>query len=195
MQTFLHIMRTVAFVFVLAAVILLTLYLLPNWYGVGLVVLLLIGTVYYSAYWHVHSAPTTEPIRVIDWESATQGSMKTIVEHAIVEAPVLAGLSSIRHVSLRISIRDPKGRLTKTVIGDDAIYLGSYGHKLWFYISDRFYAKIDGLTAYSVETAEVLFNLPMEQGEYLGRVRKRKGVIRLEVDGVEQEFDLNELGG
>ena len=93
-------MRTVAFVFALAVVILLTLYLLPNWFGVGLVVLLLIGVVYYSAYWHVYSAPTTEPIRVIPWESETQGSMETIVEHAIVEAPVLAGASAIQHLSL-----------------------------------------------------------------------------------------------
>lgn len=192
MKSMPHIIRTVLMVASLALLIAVILYLSPNWLGLIASGALLAGFIYYSAYWHASSAPVAEPVHRVTWQSSAAEPMETVVEKAIVGAAI-DGTSSVRHESMRILIRNQERELTRKVVGDDAIFLGYYGNKLWFYIADRFYAKVDGLTTYSIETAEVAFNRPLATTTYVGRVRKRGGVIKVEQDGVEQELDLKTL--
>ncbi len=167
--------------------------LFPSYWPLLLSTVLLIGIVFGSAKWHAYFAPIAKTIKVFSWQDAGS-EMETVLEVAQVHAATYGGASSIRQETWRISIYDrTRGkRKRRIMIGDSVKYLGDIGGYYWFFIEDRFYCPVSGLTAFDRQHADIAFNRPPSEGEFLGRTG-HSHVIKMQVDDQEIVVDLKEL--
>jgi len=141
------------------------------------------GYVYWSARWHAYWAPISKPVITKKWTDSADHRMETVVENAIVQAG-----EYVRSSTLRVSIynRTTGRRLARTVVGETAEFLGLHGIGMWFYIPDRFHARIDGLVCLDPQTGRWIYHVPKSEIRGVNRVA---GKGKFSVDRVAEDND------
>ncbi|MEM0968167.1 MAG: hypothetical protein AAGJ31_02345 [Verrucomicrobiota bacterium] len=157
--------RTILQMIVLGATIFLFIYLsslikLPASVIVIGVIAITGAYIYFSARWHAYWAPISKTVHKQKWKGPTGEAMETVVENAIVQAG-----SYVRAETLRVSIydRQNKRRVARIMVGDDARFLGSPGMGFWFYIADKFHARLDGLVCLDIRKGTWIYHKPKSE--------------------------------
>lgn len=166
---------------------------LPAWTVLAAIGLFFGLYIWYSARWHAYWAPVSVPVQSFKWKSDSGDFMESVIEKAQVHA-ASSTASVVKSETLRISIynRTARKRLKRIMIGDDADYLCTRANIFWFYIRDRFHARLDGLVGYDRQSGELVFHQPKQQVTYLSK-GSRPGVLEVECGGVQQQLDLAAL--
>ncbi|MFG0290414.1 MAG: hypothetical protein ACF8CQ_19705 [Rhodopirellula sp. JB044] len=143
--------------------------------------------IYGSARWHAYWAPVAKKVMSQPWTSSTGEAMETVVENAVVQLNAFS-----QSHTLRVSIyrRDDGRRVQRTMIGDDATFLGVHGIGLWFYIEDRFYARISGLVCVDRETGDFIYHVPRSEIAAVEKGRKRGQIFAEDREGNTTEMQL-----
>ena len=163
--------------------------------NIYLIPILVIGFAYFSGKWHAYWAPVADEMRTRSWNSKEGSEMETVLELAHVHTAVFGGADAIRQTVWRISVYDRtrKRRTTRIMIGEDAKFLGEPGGYYWFYIGDRFYSKVAGLTAFDRQTGAIKFNRPKKEGFLTGTTSKTH-IIKMDIEETKDvPVDLKEL--
>ncbi|MEO0478042.1 MAG: hypothetical protein AAF196_01045 [Planctomycetota bacterium] len=197
-----HILMTIAVVAVIAigfialGVLLFALFSpeVAAWIGLPLFVLGLGMVIYHSSRWSAYSAPIATEVRPIPWKNDAREELVTVVERANMRPAIAGGAGSIRIDVLRVSLY-PKGstkRLRRVLIGDDAVFLGLHGDRLWFFIESRFYARKNGLVGIDPRTLETTYHRPRKGEELVEKRKRQHPEIELETKAGRLAIDLRE---